>query len=58
MSFHDNMRIRHYKNAIQDIDANIKITKDKRKIRILKFIQQEYRRRIKFYKELNKIEIE
>lgn len=58
-NLYDWLKIRHYESSIQDVDAFIvlaKRTKNKRKERILNFIKDEYKRRIKFYKGLDKLE--
>lgn len=49
------LKIRHYEGSIQDIEAQIP-KNNPRKKRIMEFIKKEYKRRIKFYKELDKIE--
>lgn len=49
------MKINYYEATIQDIEAQMPKNNPRRK-RILKFIIKEYKRRIKFFKDLDKLE--
>ena len=55
MNWYNKLRINHYEVSVQDIEAQIPKNNLKKK-RIMEFIKKEYKRRIKFYKELDKLE--
>ena len=50
------LKIRYYESAIQDINVAIKMNKAMKTKKILRFIKNNYKERIKFYKELDKLE--
>lgn len=52
---YNTFKIRHYEVLIQDIEAQLPKDNPRRK-KIMLFIIKEYKRRIKFFKELDKLE--
>ena len=55
MNFYNKFKINHYEAAIQDVEAQIPKNNPRMK-RTMNFLIKEYKRRIKFYKELDKLE--
>ena len=55
INFYNRIKINHYEASIQDIEAQIP-KKECKKKRIMEFIKKEYKRRIEFFKQLDKIE--
>jgi len=54
-NFLNQIKIHHYEASIQDIKAQLPKHNKKEK-KIMQFIAQEYRRRINFFKALDKLE--
>lgn len=54
-SIYNRLKIRHYEASVQDIEAQIPKNNPRMK-KIMEFIKKEYFRRIKFFKELDKLE--
>ena len=54
-SIYNWLKINHYGSIIQDVEVQIPNNNPREK-RIMKFLIKEYKRRIKFIKELDKLE--